>query len=85
MRNALSVADRQVVDRRSFAEALDGEGVHVSLTAYLMSAPDYGYCPKCGKPGFAREKRPYGNDRCTAGHSCPSASAICLIKLRQNG
>lgn len=28
----------------------------------------YGYCPVCGMPGEARERRPDGNDRCPNGH-----------------
>lgn len=35
----------------------------------------YGYCPECGKPGVARERRPNGNDRCSDGHSYPSKTA----------
>jgi len=38
-----------------------------------MSA--YGYCPKCGAMGLTRERRPNGNDRCTAGHTYPSRDA----------
>lgn len=39
-----------------------------------MSA--YGVCPKCGAPGSTRERRPNGNDTCTAGHSYPSRHAV---------
>lgn len=34
-----------------------------------------GYCPICGKPGFSRERRPNGNDKCEAGHTYPSRDA----------
>ena len=41
-----------------------------------MSTPHpYGYCPRCGMPGLFREKRPFGNDTCDAGHVYPSSSA----------
>jgi len=36
----------------------------------------YGYCPKCGLPGIARERRMNGNDTCTQGHVYPSSEAI---------
>lgn len=36
----------------------------------------YGYCPKCGLPGIARERRKNGNDTCTQGHVYPSSEAI---------
>jgi hypothetical protein len=41
----------------------------------LMKDP-YGYCPTCGEPGSARERRPNGNDHCDNGHEYPSAEAI---------
>lgn len=40
-----------------------------------MTAP-YGFCPKCGKPGRLRERRPNGNDVCEGDHVYPSAEAI---------
>lgn len=39
----------------------------------------YGYCPMCGARGIARERRPYGNDRCENGHCYPSAEAIITM------
>lgn len=36
----------------------------------------YGYCPRCGAPGKARERRPNGNDICEAGHEYPSREAV---------
>jgi hypothetical protein len=36
----------------------------------------YGWCPLCGSPGDSREKRPGGNDICSAGHLYPSSSAV---------
>lgn len=36
---------------------------------------NYGYCPQCGAPGKTRERRPFGNDRCTNGHTYKSADA----------
>jgi hypothetical protein len=36
----------------------------------------YGYCPVCGAAGKMRERRPNGNDVCSAGHSYPSSSAL---------
>ncbi len=41
----------------------------------------YGYCPKCGAKGLARERRPKGNDRCANGCSYPSKKAV--IKSKQ--
>lgn len=35
----------------------------------------YGFCPKCGKPGVRRERRPDGNDTCEEGHVYPSRKA----------
>jgi hypothetical protein len=39
------------------------------------SAP-YGFCPTCGAPGAIRERRPNGNDRCSAGHTYPSRNSV---------
>ena len=36
----------------------------------------YGFCPKCGAPGKARERRLNGNDICTNNDTYPSSSAI---------
>ncbi len=36
----------------------------------------YGFCPQCRTPGVARERGVFGNDRCEAGHTYPSASAV---------
>ena len=41
----------------------------------VRSAP-YGFCPQCGAPGVAREKRPNGDDVCENGHHYASASSI---------
>ncbi len=41
-----------------------------------MTSATYGYCPRCGAPGIARERRPDGNDRCAKGHDYPSAEAL---------
>ena len=35
----------------------------------------YGYCPVCGAVGVQRERGPFGNDTCMAGHTYPSAKA----------
>lgn len=40
-----------------------------------MNAP-YGYCPRCGAPGVARERRIDGNDQCANGHDYPSSTAL---------
>ena len=40
-----------------------------------MTVKSYGLCPICGAPGKFRERRPWGNDICEAGHSYPSAQA----------
>lgn len=40
----------------------------------VKEAP-YGYCPTCGAPGIARERRLNGNDQCEKGHDYPSSSA----------
>ena len=36
----------------------------------------YGSCPLCYSPGYSRERRPNGNDRCIRGHTYPSAQAL---------
>jgi ribosomal protein L37AE/L43A len=36
----------------------------------------YGFCPTCGANGVERERRPNGNDRCSAGHTYPSSKAV---------
>lgn len=36
----------------------------------------YGYCPRCGASGIARERRINGNDRCAKGHDYPSSEAL---------
>lgn len=41
-----------------------------------MTASPYGYCPQCGAPGIARERRIGGNDRCQKGHDYPSLTAV---------
>lgn len=42
-----------------------------------MTTPTpYGLCPVCGQPGFARERRPNGNDTCPNGHTYPSRDAV---------
>lgn len=56
---------------------LEGPPLHVKGES--LQACDkfhaYGHCPKCGKPGSIRERRPNGNDQCEAGHSYPAFSA----------
>lgn len=39
------------------------------------SPTPYGYCPRCGAPGIARERRIDGNDQCSNGHTYPSRDA----------
>lgn len=41
----------------------------------LGPAP-YGYCPRCGAPGIARERRIHGNDQCPNGHTYASLDAL---------
>lgn len=41
----------------------------------------YGYCPRCGAAGVARERRPDGNDTCKNGHIYPSNTAVPLEKF----
>jgi hypothetical protein len=36
----------------------------------------YGYCPFCGGEGVARERHPFGNDRCVNGHKYKSSDAL---------
>ena len=36
----------------------------------------YGFCPHCGAPGKARERRPNGDDLCERGHRYPSRDAV---------
>ena len=36
----------------------------------------YGYCPFCGGEGAARERHPFGNDRCVNGHKYKSIDAL---------
>lgn len=45
----------------------------MTTTAYSYV---YGYCPLCGAPSVARERRPNGNDRCSNGHTYPSKTAL---------
>ena len=40
-----------------------------------MTEAPYGYCPICAAPGEERERRRNGNDRCSNGHTYPSAEA----------
>jgi hypothetical protein len=42
----------------------------------LRKPATYGFCPKCGAPGYKRERRLNGNDECTEGHVYPSKSAL---------
>ncbi len=44
-------------------------------SAPACSAP-YGFCPICGAYGVTRERRPDGNDRCSAGHTYPSRNSV---------
>ncbi len=44
------------------------------IDRHTGSAP-YGYCPSCGKRGYERERRPFGNDKCEGGHTYPSSEA----------
>jgi hypothetical protein len=42
----------------------------------------YGFCPLCGSPGFSRERRPDGDDKCSKGHHYPSKNSVnreCLF------
>lgn len=43
------------------------------------SAP-YGFCPICGANGVMRERRPDGNDRCSAGHTYPSRNSVGEVR-----
>lgn len=43
---------------------------------YKLPAAPYGYCPHCGLPGYTRERRPNGNDRCEGGHVYPASAAV---------
>jgi len=36
----------------------------------------YGWCPTCGARGYARERRPDGNDTCINEHTYPSRDAL---------
>lgn len=36
----------------------------------------YGFCPFCGAPGVARERRPNGNDICKNNHTYPSRDSV---------
>lgn len=36
----------------------------------------HGFCPECGAPCIARERRPNGNDTCERGHKYPSRTVI---------
>jgi len=48
-------------------------------SAPACSAP-YGFCPICGANGIIRERRPDGNDRCSAGHTYPSRNSVGEVK-----
>lgn len=39
------------------------------------SETKYGFCPKCGAKGIARERRMDGNDKCVNGHLYKSSAA----------
>lgn len=41
----------------------------------LEGKAPYGYCPVCGLPGEARERKLTGNDTCESGHVYPSMEA----------
>jgi len=43
----------------------------------------YGYCPKCGAEGTARERRPDGNDICANGHIYKSRNSITTPQQRK--
>jgi hypothetical protein len=43
----------------------------------------YGFCPICGSIGVAREKRPNGNDKCSAGHIYLSDNALRKTSYRE--
>ena len=51
-----------------------GQPVHPA-NADPVIAP-YGYCPKCGAKGKARERRLNGNDICENNHIYPSKDAV---------
>lgn len=36
----------------------------------------YGFCPRCGAKGKARERHPNGHDQCFSGHRYPSRDAL---------
>jgi len=40
----------------------------------------YGCCPICGAKGIMRERRPDGNDRCSAGHTYPSRNSVGEVR-----
>lgn len=45
----------------------------------------YGYCPKCGAKGVARERRMNGNDNCEKGCTYPSRDALPEPKAKKDG
>lgn len=49
-------------------------------TEALRSSAPYGFCPICGANGITRERRPDGNDRCSAGHTYPSRDSVGEVK-----
>ena len=45
------------------------------LSNDIDEAP-YGFCPRCGCKGKARERHPNGHDQCFSGHRYPSREAL---------
>mgnify|MGYP000090066940 CR=1 FL=1 len=63
---ALVVAEEAITTLRTAIEAAEKqEPVAV-----------YGYCPFCGGEGVARERHPFGNDRCVNRHKYKSSDAL---------
>ena len=65
--------------RRTLAQryppAHDGQNYGSAAVPIPTPSAPYGYCPRCGRPGVSRERRPDGNDRCEDGHTYPSRNA----------
>lgn len=61
---------------RSMAESAGASGGYTTKTEDGRRPAPYGYCPKCGAKGVARERRPDGDDVCESGCAYPSRSAL---------
>lgn len=73
---------RRLANFLNVAGMVDGQDtvrVWFEVIPKVKEAP-YGYCPVCGAPGVARERRLNGDDRCQSGHTYPSNTAKTALQ-----